>query len=157
MENLLKVKESDVDRDENEESKGGIINEKKKEEIERGNLQNDHGKDIGQSSDVSNFKKNPSISLPKSLPIPKKILSITSITSKPNPIAVTKEKIGEVKAEAMKINSDALSSVSPRRETETAESRLGEASVGRLQKNEGKEGTEGKDAEVESEKLHATC
>ena len=53
MENLLKVKESDVDRDENEGSKGGIINEKKKEGIERGNLQNDHGKDIGQSSDVS--------------------------------------------------------------------------------------------------------
>ena len=156
MENLLKVKESDVDRDENEGSKGGIINEKK-EGIERGNLQNDHGKDNGQSSDVSNFKKNPSISLPKSLPIPKKIPSMTSITSNPNPIAVTKEKIGEEKAKTMKINSDALSSVSPSRGTETAESRLGEASVGRLQKNEGKERTEGKDAEVESEKLHATC
>ena len=57
----------------------------------------------------------------------------------------------------MKINSDALSSVSPSRETETSESRLGEDSVSRLQKNEGKEGREGKDAEVESEKLHATC
>ena len=57
----------------------------------------------------------------------------------------------------MKINSDALSSVSPRRGTDTAESRLREASVSRLHKNEGKEGREGKDAEVESEKLHATC
>ena len=154
MENLLKVKENDADRDENGESKSGMINRKKNEEKEVDNLHSDKVKDILQSSDVSIPKKNPSISLPKSLPIPKNVPSITSITSKPTPMPVTKERKGEEKATLETMNLNTFSARSPlitaKIESETVGSKVGESSVSRLKEEEGKEG---KDTEVERDNL----
>ena len=150
MENLLKVKENDADRDENDESKSG----KKDEGKVVDNLHSDKGKDLVRSSDVSIPKKNPSISLPKSLPIPKNIPSITSITFKPNPMLVIEERKEEEEATAETMNLNDSSKRSPlvtaKKESETVGSKVGESSVSRLNEEEGKEG---KDAEVQTDNL----
>ena len=146
----MKVKENDADRDGNDESKGG----KKDEGKEVDNLHSDKGKDLVRSSDVSIPKKNPSISLPKSLPIPKNIPSITSITFKPNPLLVIEERKEEEEATAETMNLNDSSKRSPlvtaKKESETVGSKVGESSVSRLNEEEGKEG---KDVEVQTDNL----
>ena len=150
MENLLKVKENDADRDENDESKSG----KKDEGKVVDNLHSDKGKDLVRSSDVSIPKKNPSISLPKSLPIPKNIPSITSISFKPNPMLVIEERKEEEEATAETMNLNDSSKRSPlvtaKKESETVGSKVGESSGSRLNEEEGKEG---KDVEVQTDNL----